>query len=298
MKKTFYIILALLLVSGLAATGQIQRGKKPAQSKPKTEQTSKPSSKSNSSKTNKPSGKNTSSRSKGMTQAEKDRIIQKAIDDMVFVEGGTFTMGATEQDGDAYRVEKPAHQVTLSDYYISKYKVTQALWLAVMGSNPSYFKGDLNRPVEQVSWNDCHKFIKTLNKLTGKRFRLPTEAEWEYAARGGNRSRGYKYSGSNDLGDVAWYIDNSGDTTHPVGQKSPNELGLYDMSGDVYEWCQDWYGSYNSESQTNPTGPSSGSSRVARGGCFGYGAQHCRVSYRLGDVPACRDCASGLRLAL
>ena len=188
--------------------------------------------------------------------------------DMVYVEGGTFTMGATsEQGSDAYSDESPAHSVTVSDFYIGKYEVTQAQWRAVMGSNPSKFKGD-NLPVEQVSWNDIQKFITKLNTMTGKTFRLPTEAEWEYAARGGNQSKGYKYSGSNTLDNVAWYY-NSGGKTHPVGQKQPNELGLYDMSGNVWEWCQDWYGSYSSSSQTNPTGPSSGSYRVLRGGDWG-----------------------------
>ncbi|MBQ7951520.1 MAG: SUMF1/EgtB/PvdO family nonheme iron enzyme [Alistipes sp.] len=189
--------------------------------------------------------------------------------DMVFVKGGTFTMGATsEQGADAYDDEKPAHSVTLSDFYIGKYEVTQAQWRAVMGSNPSSFKGD-NLPVENVSWNDIQKFIQKLNTQTGKEFRLPTEAEWEYAARGGSKSRGYKYSGSNNIGDVAWYSGNSGSKTHPVGQKQPNELGIYDMSGNVWEWCSDWYGSYSSSSQTNPKGPNSGDYRVLRGGDWG-----------------------------
>ena len=189
--------------------------------------------------------------------------------EMVYVKGGTFTMGAiSEQGADAYDDEKPAHSVTLSDFYIGKYEVTQAQWRAVMGSNPSSFKGD-NLPVENVSWNDIQKFIQKLNAQTGKEFRLPTEAEWEYAARGGSKSRGYKYSGSNNIGDVAWYSGNSGSKTHPVGQKQPNELGIYDMSGNVWEWCSDWYGSYSSSSQTNPKGPNSGDYRVLRGGDWG-----------------------------
>ena len=166
--------------------------------------------------------------------------------DMVRVEAGTFTMGATAEMKDPWDDEKPTHRVTLiNDYYIGKYEVTQALWKAVMGNNPSEFKGD-NLPVEQVSWKDCQKFLSKLNRITGKMFRLPTEAEWEYAARGGNKSRGYQYSGSNNLLDVAWYDDNSGRKTHAVGTKQPNELGIYDMSGNVCEWCQDWYGKYNS----------------------------------------------------
>ena len=184
--------------------------------------------------------------------------------DMVRVEAGTFTMGATAEMKNPWDDEKPTHRVTLTnDYYIGKYEVTQTLWQAVMGNNPSEFKGD-NLPVEKVSWKDCQDFISKLNRITGKTFRLPTEAEWEYAARGGNKSRGYQYSGSNNLSDVAWYMDNSGDKTHAVGTKQPNELGIYDMSGNVWEWCQDWYGKYSSSSQVNPTGANSGSYRVKR----------------------------------
>ena len=218
---------------------------------------------------------------------------------MIRVEGGTFTMGATsEQRSDAYKDEKPAHQVTLSSYSIGETEVTQALWQAVMGSNPSFFFKGSDRPVEQVSWDDCQKFISKLNALTGKTFRLPTEAEWEYAARGGKKSQGYKYSGSNSLAGVAWYGNNSGNETHPVKTKSPNELGLYDMSGNVWEWCQDWYGSYSSTSQTNPTGPSSGSSRVLRGGGWGNGAGDCRVSIRSCRTPDFRRYDLGFRLVL
>lgn len=217
---------------------------------------------------------------------------------MIRVDGGTFTMGATSEQGDdAYDDEKPTHQVTLSTYYIGETEVTQALWEAVMGSNPSKFKGT-NRPVEQVCWNDCNAFISKLNSLTGKDFRLPTEAEWEYAARGGNKSQGYKYSGSNSLGNVAWYTDNSGDETHPVKQKSPNELGLYDMSGNVWEWCQDWEGSYSSSSQTNPTGANSGSKLVDRGGGWDYFARSCRVSCRGHVAPDNQGSGLGLRLVL
>ena len=217
---------------------------------------------------------------------------------MVYVSGGTFTMGATsEQGGDAASYEKPAHSVTLSGYYIGKYEVTQELWKAVMGSNPSYYKGD-NLPVEQVNWNDVQEFLRKLNAMTGKRYRLPTEAEWEFAARGGNSSRGYKYSGSNSIGNVAWYWDDSG--THAVGTKSPNELGIYDMSGNVYEWCQDWYSSsyYGSSPRTNPKGPNSGSNRVRRGGSWGHDAGRCRVLSRSGYSPVHRDNSLGFRLAL
>ncbi len=225
---------------------------------------------------------------------------------MVPVEGGTFTMGATaEQGNDAWYGELPTHQVTLSSFSIGQTEVTQALWQAVMGSNPSEFNGDLQRPVEKVSWYDCQEFITKLNQMTGQNFRLPTEAEWEYAARGGNKSQGYKYSGSNTIGDVAWYglnVDgsngNSGETTHVVGTKAPNELGLYDMSGNVWEWCQDCYGDYSSSAQTAPTGPSEGSIRVYRGGSWVDDARYCRVSRRYSGPPTNRGLDLGLRLAL
>ncbi|WP_278855535.1 SUMF1/EgtB/PvdO family nonheme iron enzyme [Leyella stercorea] len=237
--------------------------------------------------------------------------------DMVRVEAGKFTMGATAEMENPHHSEKPTHQVTLTnDYYIGKYEVTQALWKAVMGNNPSKFKGNNqalwktmmgknpskfegdNLPVEQVSWDDCQEFISKLNRITGKMFRLPTEAEWEYAARGGNKSRGYQYSGNNNLSDVAWYEDNSRMKTHAVGTKQPNELGIYDMSGNVYEWCQDWEGAYSSSSQVNPTGANSGSFRVIRGGSWVNCAVVCRSSYRYGRTPDYRDSHLGLRLVL
>lgn len=224
---------------------------------------------------------------------------------MVYVSGGTFTMGCTsEQGSDCSDDEKPAHSVTVSSFNIGKYEVTQAQWKAVMGasaslSNPSYFKGD-NLPVEYVSWNDIQTFITKLNQMTGKRYRLPTEAEWEFAARGGvsatlNNRQSYKYAGSNSIGSVAWYTDNSGSKTHPVGQKSPNELGIYDMSGNVYEWCSDWYGDYSSGSQTNPKGATTGSNRVLRGGGWSDYAQFCRTAYRF-DTPAICGNFIGFRL--
>ena len=192
-------------------------------------------------------------------------------------------MGSTSGDYD----EKPVHQVTLTkDYYIGETEVTQELWTAVMWSNPSSFKGSDQLPVESVSWNDCQAFITKLNELTGKNFRLPTEAEWEFAARGGNASEGYTYSGSNTLGDVAWYFSNSSRKTHEVATKAPNELGLYDMSGNVWEWCQDWYGSYSSDVQTDPTGPTSGSARVVRGGGWSIDDYDCRVAYRYTGYPS------------
>ena len=219
--------------------------------------------------------------------------------EMVYVEGGTFMMGGTSEQGtDAYSDEKPVHRVTLSAFHIGKYEVTQGLWREVMGSNPSLNKAGDDYPVEMLSWEDCQEFVRKLNARTGLNFRLPTEAEWEYAARGGRKSRGYKYSGSNSLGDVAWYGDNSGGGTHPVGRKSPNELGLYDMSGNVYEWCQDWYGSYGSSGQTDPAGPSSGFIRVLRGGSCSHGARGCRVSCRYSGDPGPRGYNHGLRLVL
>ena len=204
-----------------------------------------------------------------------------------------------EQGSDAEDDEKPAHSVTLSSYYIGKTEVTQELWQAVMGNNPSRFKGN-RKPVECVSWDDCQTFISKLNSLTGKKFRLPTEAEWEFAARGGIKSQGYKYSGSNTLGDVAWYEENSGDTTHDVGTKSPNELGLYDMNGNVWEWCSDWYGDkyYSSSPSNHPTGPSSGAYRVLRGGSWYSIANLCRSSDRGGSTPVDRGDNMGLRLCL
>ena len=218
--------------------------------------------------------------------------------EMVRVEGGTFRMGATsEQGSDVWDNEKPVHSVTLSGYYIGKTEVTQALWKAVMGNNPSHFKGD-NLPVEWVSWNDCQEFIRKLNALTGQNFRLPTEAEWEFACRGGNNSRGYKYSGSNYIDDVAWYAGNSGIETQPVTAKSPNELGIYDMSGSVLEWCNDWYGGYRCGAQTNPKGSYDESTRVYRGGSWNSYARGCRSSFRSCAFPSYSYDYLGLRLAL
>lgn len=215
---------------------------------------------------------------------------------MIRVSGGTFRMGSP--DSDVFSNGSPVHSVTLRDYWIGETEVTQELWTAVMGSNPSNFKGNNQLPVECVSYDDCKTFISKLNSLTGKTFRLPTEAEWEFAARGGNNSRGYKYSGSNNIGDVAWYDDNSGNTTHPVKTKRANELGIYDMSGNVYEWCNDWYGSYSSASVSNPGGPGSGPDRVIRGGSWHYYDMGCRVARRDYDSPGDRNSTFGFRLAL
>jgi formylglycine-generating enzyme required for sulfatase activity len=226
--------------------------------------------------------------------------------EMVFVQSGTFMMGGTSEQGDEWRDnEKPVHEVALTDFYIGKYPVTQKQWVAVMGSNPSKFTGDLSRPVEKVNWYDTQAFIKNLNSMTGKQYRLPTEAEWEYAARGGAGSRGFKYAGSNNIDVVAWYDGNSGGETYPVGFNVPNELGIYDMSGNVWEWVNDWYGRYTKGATTNPTGPAIGpmtkgdcGSVVVRGGSWSRDARNCRVSRRNRSAPGHRYINLGFRLAL
>ena len=214
---------------------------------------------------------------------------------MVTVEGGSFMMGSADDDGYGDTNTRPIHQVTLSTFKIAQTEVTQELWKAVMGSNPSYYTGDLQRPVEQVSWSQCKTFISKLNALTGKTFRMPTEAEWEYAARGGIRSNGYRYAGSNNRRDVAWYSGNSWDITQAVATKSPNELGLYDMSGNVSEWCKDWYSEtyYSISPQTNPQGPSSGTYYICRGGSWEWLPEIFRRGYGNGYSQS-----AGLRLAL
>ena len=213
--------------------------------------------------------------------------------EMVYVQGGTFQMGSNDGNPD----EKPVHSVTLDGFYIGKYEVTQAQWRAVMGSNPSGFKGD-NLPVENVSWDDVQEFIERLNAKTGKTYRLPTEAEWEYAARGGNKSKGYKYSGSDKIEDVAWYKGNSGGKTHPVGTRKPNELGIYDMSGNVDEWCQDRHRRYRSSPQKNPQGPSFGFFCVHRGGSRSDDYYYCRSTVRICNQPDYRYSNIGFRLVL
>ena len=229
-------------------------------------------------------------------QSERIFMVNGVSFTMKLVEGGTFQMGGNDSDADSN--EKPVHSVTLNNYYIGETEVTQALWKAVMGSNPSRFKGD-NLPVEKVGWNDCQEFIRKLNQMTGKQFRLPTEAEWEYAARGGKTGKGYKYAGSNTIDNVAWYTQTTNDKgTKPVKTKSPNELGLYDMSGNVWEWCSDRYGNYSSGSQTNQQGPSSGSYRVLRGGSWYNRARCCRVSDRDFSFPDYIGSRQGFRLCL
>ncbi|RLC01476.1 MAG: sulfatase-modifying factor protein, partial [Deltaproteobacteria bacterium] len=216
--------------------------------------------------------------------------------EFIKVPGGSFMMGDTFGDGDDD--EKPVHEVRLDEFYIGKYPVTQGQWEKVMGSNPSRFQKGGDYPVEKVSWDDTQKFIKKLTQMNDGRygFRLPSEAEWEYAARSGGRKE--RYAGGDDIDAVAWYDDNSDDSTHPVGRKAPNGLGIHDMSGNVWEWCGDWYGDYPSVSVKNPKSPDTGSRRVLRGGCWYYGAGFCRSANRGWYSPDGRFYFLGLRLAL
>ena len=246
-------------------------------------------------------------------------VISNLEANMVSIQGGSFKMGCTPEQGKGCdNDEFPVHEVTVNNYHIGRYEVTQEEWKAIMGSNPSYFKGCPKCPVENVSWNDAQNFLNELNQKTNKEYRLPTEAEWEFAARGGNKNKGNKYSGAkHNLGSVGWYSANSGDSTKIVGTKRPNELGLYDMSGNVYEWCNDWYDStyYTNSPMNNPVGPSMGKSKVFRGGAWyfidwinGESIQNDpslrgkndvdlhRVSYRNGYVPSFNFYFIGLRL--
>jgi formylglycine-generating enzyme required for sulfatase activity len=226
----------------------------------------------------------------------------KETDDygMIPIKGGTFTMGCTDEQGsDCNDWEKPAHQVKVGDFQLGKYEVTQAQWKKIIGSNPIKFLNCDKCPVEQVNWNDIQVFLRKLNSQTGKNYRLPTEAEWEYAARGGNKSAGYKYSGSDTIGDVAWFKDNSSSKTHVVGGKKANELGLYDMSGNVWEWCQDnWHLNYQGAPQDEKAWLNAGSYRMNRGGSFVNVAWNCRVSIRDYLYPSYRYYYLGFRLAL
>ena len=225
-----------------------------------------------------------------------NELVQHLEKDMIHLDGGSFIMGATQEQGNGFESdERPTHKVTVRDFSISKFEVSQKLWTAVMGSNPSYKIGE-DMPVENVSWDDCQEFIQKLNEISGKNYRLPTEAEWEFAARGGKRSKHYRYAGSNKLDEVAWTHNNSGDSLHAVGMKSPNELGLYDMSGNVLEWCQDYYGDYSEMDQVDPQGAKSGENRVCRGGGYGN-AKQSRISYRQALVPTDKYADVGFRLA-
>jgi formylglycine-generating enzyme len=220
--------------------------------------------------------------------------------EFVFIKGGCFQMGDTF--GDGYSDERPVHDVCVDDFYLGKHEVTQGQWKSLMGSNPSDFKNCADDcPVESVSWNDAQDFISRLNQRTGKRFRLPTEAEWEYAARsGGKREKWAGTSSDRDLGGYSWYEENSGYKTSPGGQKKPNGLGLYEMSGNVCEWCADWYDEnyYQRSRKDNPEGPGSGKVRVLRGGSWANSAGNTRAANRAGLDPAERDSNNGVRLAL
>ena len=243
----------------------------------------------------------------GIQAQNTDRVItvKQTSFTMKYVKGGTYSMGYANEQVKGVADEKPAHKVTVSDFYIGETEVTQELWLAVMDTAPSTNGGWTDEfglgndyPAYRISWNDAQDFIKKLNELTGKTFRLPTEAEWEYAARGGYKSLGYKFSGGNVLDEVAWYDGNSADMVHPVKLKKANELGLYDMSGNVWEWCQDWYGKYSSEYQKNPTGPATGAYHVDRGGAWNRNNKYSRVTARCYDDAGLRNKNLGFRIAM
>ena len=227
-----------------------------------------------------------------------EEIVAQIEKDMIKVDSATFTMGATpDQGAEASHQEKPAHKVTLSPYSIGKTEVTQAQWNAVMGTNPSANKGN-NYPVENVSWDDCQQFIAKLNQMTGKNYRLPTEAEWEFACRGGSKSTNGKYSGGDKVLDHAWFALNKQGRTHEVATKEPNELGIYDMSGNVAEWCSDGFGMYTEEPQTNPTGVDTNDHRVFRGGNWHSQPKECRSAYRNCKLKDFKDAGLGFRLVL
>ena len=227
--------------------------------------------------------------------------INSLVLKMLPVEGGTFMMGHGKRDAALYHCEsaEPAHKVTVGDFYLGQFEVTQELWNEVMDTNPSKWKDMAHLPVESVSWNDVQVFIARLSQFTGYRFRLPTEAEWEFAARGGKKSKGYTYPGTTrNLDDYAWFGSNSANRTHPVGQKLPNELGLYDMGGNVWEWCNDWASPYTADAQHNPQGPKTGENKIARGGCMISPAWGCAVSDRCWYLPDHGYGFYGFRLAL
>lgn len=289
MKRLIFVIFTLLLVSGISY-GQGQIVRKPTS----THATGGKGNKGG--KANQGSQGNSRGNRGGGSQGSKVNYgggnvetftVNGVSFDMVRVDGGSFMMGSYEGDSD----EKPVHNESVGTFYIGKTEVTQRLWKAVMDSNPSYFTGGDNLPVEYVSWDDCQNFILKLNELTGKQFRLPSEVEWEYAARGGNKSQNYLYSGSNNINDVAWYDGNSGQKTHVVAEKQPNELGIYDMSGNVWEWTSDIY-------SENYSSPRNSAYRVNRGGGWLRSAALCRVAFRSNGAPGDRGGCLGLRLAL
>jgi formylglycine-generating enzyme len=236
------------------------------------------------------------------TPSERKEVLSDSIKaiEFVLVKGGCFQMGDLFENGQPD--EKPVHTVCVDDYYLGKYEVTQDQWQSVMGNNPSFFKNCGEKcPVEQVSWNDIQEFIKKLNAKTGKKYRLPTEAEWEFAARSGGKKEKYAGTSSDaELAKYAWYSANAGGSIHPAGQKQPNSLGLYDMTGNVWEWCQDWYGekSYSQTPRKNPSGPQSGTRRVLRGGAWIFEPSGIRAATRYGLIPASRSDLYGFRLSL
>lgn len=237
-----------------------------------------------------------------------DSVVRVQVADgvemeMVWVQGGSFTMGSNATPKGVkltYALARPEHRVTVDGYFIGRYEVTQGLWQAVMGENPSKFKGSANLPVESVSWTEAQEFAMRLSQMTGRRFRLPSEAEWEYAARGGSKSQRNPYAGCNrnQLDNHGWYCVNSDGATHAVGQLQPNELGLYDMSGNVAEWCQDWVEAYTSEEQTNPRGPRQGENRVLRGGHYNSTSAACTVYDRGWYLPSGKYELYGLRIVM
>ncbi|MDR0971557.1 MAG: formylglycine-generating enzyme family protein [Bacteroidales bacterium] len=232
---------------------------------------------------------------------EKDTIdiIKKIEPQMIFVEGGTFYMGCTsEQGGDCSWDESPVRKVTLSNFYISKYEITQKQWQVVMNATPSKSGQWEDYPVTNISWYEVQEFCQKLNEMTGKKYRLPTEAEWEYAARGGNKSKGFKFSGSDNLDNIGWFATNCQYDTHPVGQKEPNELGIYDMSGNVWEWCSDFFAKYPSKNEKNPQGPSQGKSKIFRGGSWRSHITYCRNTIRNYFIPTNKSNTVGFRLVL
>lgn len=278
MKKAYYFLLMSLVAFPLTILSCTSSAKKGTSSEAPADSTSK----------------------EGTANEEKVSFTVKGVTfNMILVKGGTFDMGATAEQGtDAKADEKPVHSVTLSDYYIAETEVTQALYEAVIGSNPADSVG-AELPVVLIEWGDADLFASKLSEITGRKFRLPTEAEWEYAARGGKRSAGYKFSGSNLIKEVAWYGKNSGNTTHKVGTVAfHNELEIYDMSGNVMEWCQDWYGPYRGQNYDNPKGPKKGSCRVVRGGSWCFVDESCRVAKRCNAFPGVRLRDLGFRLAM
>jgi len=221
-------------------------------------------------------------------------LNDEVVVEMIKVPGGSFPVGYKK----GYPNEMPVHKVTLDDFFIGKFEITQKVWFEVMGNNPAHFKDSTDGAVEMVTYFDVLDFIDELNKKTGMQFRLPTEAEWEYAANGGERGKRTRYAGSYKIDEVAWYERNSGNRTHPVGQKLPNELGVFDMSGNVYEWTEDWFKRYKSKDLLNPQGPEKGKTKVIRGGCWHDDREGCRVQCRVEMSPDDRNGCLGFRLAL